>query len=307
MKHFIFIQMKTKYASAALLWSLAMGAMAVNDGQTPDSLRVEELSEVVVKAVKAPSNAPFAVANIGRKELETFGRTGQESALPVCPHARHPGLEREWCGHRNHQHARSWCRCYPHEHHTGRCVTQQSRGPVRLLANMNSYATLLGNVQIQRGVGTSTNGDGAFGGTVALTTKAPSLTPMLEVSGAYGSYNTYNVGGNFSTGLLLNHLIFEGAYHHTGTDGFIHGTAGNSGAYYGGLTWLNNDGTLKLSYKNIGNYEKTGQAWSGVTAGNGDYSLNSYTGIKTYRDMYKAGLGKFNSLYENFVPDWNGG
>ena len=89
MKHFIFIQMKTKYASAALLWSLAMGAMAVNDGQTPDSLRVEELSEVVVKAVKAPSNAPFAVANIGRKELETFGRTGQE--LPFL-FARTPGI-----------------------------------------------------------------------------------------------------------------------------------------------------------------------------------------------------------------------
>ena len=45
-----------------------MGAMAVNDGQTPDSLRVEELSEVVVKAVTAPSNAPVAVDNIGRKE-----------------------------------------------------------------------------------------------------------------------------------------------------------------------------------------------------------------------------------------------
>lgn len=307
MKHFIFIQMKTKYASAALLWSLAMGAMAVNDGQTPDSLRVEELSEVVVKAVKAPSNAPFAVANIGRKELETFGRTGQE--LPFL-FARTPGIL-------------AWS-----ENGVGTGTTSmrvRGAGATRMnitldgvslnspedqcvfWANMNSYATLLGNVQIQRGVGTSTNGDGAFGGTVALTTKAPSLTPMLEVSGAYGSYNTYNVGGNFSTGLLLNHLIFEGAYHHTGTDGFIHGTAGNSGSYYGGLTWLNNDGTLKLSYKNIGNYETTGQAWSGVTAGNGDYSLNSYTGIKTYRDMYKAGLGKFNSLYENFVPDWNGG
>ena len=61
--------MKTKYASAALLWSLAMGAMAVNDGQTPDSLKVEELSEVVVKPVKEPSNAPFEEANIGSKEL----------------------------------------------------------------------------------------------------------------------------------------------------------------------------------------------------------------------------------------------
>ena len=104
-------------------------------------------------------------------------------------------------------------------------------------ANMNSYAALLGNVQIQRGVGTSTNGDGAFGGSIVLTTAAPSLIPSLEVSGSYGSYNTYNAGGKFSTGLMGDHWIIDGAYHHTGTDGYIHGTDGNSGSYYGGLTF----------------------------------------------------------------------
>jgi iron complex outermembrane receptor protein len=63
-------------------------------------------------------------------------------------------------------------------------------------ANMNSYAALLGSAQIQRGIGTSTNGDGAFGGSVSLALAAPSEIPYLEVTGSYGSYDTYHLGLN---------------------------------------------------------------------------------------------------------------
>ena len=48
-------------------------------------------------------------------------------------------------------------------------------------ANMNSYSSLLGSIQVQRGVGSSTNGDGAFGGSISMATAAPSLTPTAEV------------------------------------------------------------------------------------------------------------------------------
>ena len=172
-------------------------------------------------------------------------------------------------------------------------------------ANMNSYASLMGSVQIQRGIGTSTNGDGAFGGSVSLATSSPMRTPSAEVSASYGSYNTYNAGMKFSTG----HLIFDGAYHETATDGYVHGTSGRSGSYYGGLTWLGDN--FRISYKNIGNFEKTGQAWHGVVAGSGDLSLMDgtfgvHTGIKTYKDLYDRGLGKFNSLYEYLQTDNNG-
>ena len=144
----------------------------------------------------------------------------------------------------------------------------------------------MGSAQIQRGVGASTNGDGAFGGSVSLATAAPSLKPTVEVTGSYGSFNTYRVGGNFSTGLLADH--------------YIHGTGGRSGSYYGGLTWLGD--RFKLSYKNIGNFEHTGQAWNGVAACNydGDTDLKAW-GINSYKDMWKHGLGKFNSLYEELV------
>jgi iron complex outermembrane receptor protein len=144
---------------------------------------------------------------------------------------------------------------------------------------------------------------------VALTSATPSFVPSAEITGSYGSFNTLNFGAKASTGLLWNHLIVDGAYHETSTNGFIHGTKGRSGSYYGGITYINNN--FQLRYKNIGNFEMTGQAWNGVTAGDNDMSLmdGTYginTGIKTYADLWNVGLGQYNSLYEYLVYDENG-
>ncbi len=275
--------------------------------QSADSLQVEEMTEVQVSAVRAPKYAPFATGRVGRAELSEFARTGQELPLLL---QRTPGTL-AWS-----ENGLGTGTTYMRVRGMGDSRISVTLDGVPLnspedqcvfWANMNSYASMLGSVQIQRGVGTSVNGDGAFGGSIALTMLPPGMEPSLEVTGSFGSYNTYNVGGNFSTGLLRNHWMIDGAYHHTGSDGYVHGTDGNSGSYYAGITYLNSDGTLKVSYKNIGNYEKTGQAWNGVTAGNNDYSMNVYDGIRTYEDMYSAGLGRYNSLYENFTPDWEGG
>ena len=280
--------------------SLAIAAAGILPANADDSIHSEKLQEVVVKSVRAQKNAPFAVANVKQAELHNFSKSGKE--LPFL-FANTPGIT-------------AWS-----ENGLGTGTTYMrirgaagSRINVTLdgvplnspedqtvfWVNMNSYGSLLKSVQIQRGIGTSTNGDGAFGGTISLLTNMPSRKKMLEITGSYGSYNTYNVGANFSSGLLGNHLIFDGAYHETGTDGYIHGTNGRSGSYYGGLTWFGDNFTLR--YKNIGNFEKTGQAWNGIIAGNDDASL-MFHGIHSYKDMYKHGLGRFNSLYEGLVFD----
>ncbi len=277
--------------------------------QTLDTTRVEQLGEVVVKAVKGQRNAPFAIQNIRKKDLQEFSKTGRE--LPFL-FAQTPGVL-------------AWS-----ENGLGTGTTYMrirgaagSRINVTLdgvplnspedqcvfWANMNSYGSLLGNVQIQRGVGSSTNGDGAFGGSISLETALPQLTPSGEVNFSYGSYNTMNWGGQFSTGLLWDHLILEGAYHQTTTDGFIHGTSGRSGNYYGGLSYVSDNFVVR--YKNIGNFERTGQAWNGVTAGTNDLSImdgtyGSETGIRTYADMWDKGIGRFNSLYEQLIINDDG-
>ena len=285
--------------------ALLCGITAVAQEQ-PDSIRVEQLQEVVVSAVRASKEAPFSVSNIDRKSLKEFSTTGKE--LPAL-FARTPGVV-AWS-----ENGVGTGTSYMRIRGAGGSRINVTLDGVPLnspedqtvfWANMNSYSSLLSSVQIQRGVGTSTNGDGAFGGTVALGSRAPSLVPSLELTGSYGSFNTWNAGGNLSTGLLWNHLVLEAAWHHTATDGYVHGTNGTSGSYLGSLSWLGSNYTI--SYKLIGNYENTGQAWNGVTAGSGDLSImdgtyGEKTGIKTYKDMYDKGQGLYNSLYEQMIID----
>ena len=292
---------------AALIGAVSMNGQ--NKAALYDSTQVEQLQEVVVRGVRAQRNAPYAIANIKKQQLNEFSKTGKE--LPFL-FSQTPGVL-AWS-----ENGLGTGTTYMRIRGAGDSRINVTLDGVPLnspedqcvfWANMNSYGSLLGSVQIQRGVGTSTNGDGAFGGTVALASATPMQTPSLEISGSYGSYNTYNIGGKFSTGLLGNHWILDGAYHETHTDGFIHGTSGRSGSYYGGLTWLGDN--LQIRYKNIGNFEKTGQAWNGVTAGDNDMSLmdGTYginTGIKTYKDLYEVGLGKYNTLYETLAYDADG-
>ena len=300
--------MKRLFLGIAAL-ACAGGANAQNKAALYDSTQVEALNEIVVRGVRAQKNAPFAIANIKKQKLNAFSHTGKE--LPIL-FSQTPGVV-AWS-----ENGLGTGTTYMRIRGAGDSRINVTLDGVPLnspedqcvfWANMNSYGSLLGSVQIQRGVGTSTNGDGAFGGTVALASAIPSQKAGGEVSVSYGSFNTFNVGGKFSTGLLWNHLIFDGAYHETNTDGFIHGTGGRSGSYYGGLTWIDNK--FQIRYKNIGNFEKTGQAWNGVTAGDNDMSLMDgtfgiQTGIKTYKDMWNAGLGKYNSLYERLTYDANG-
>ena len=267
--------------------------------------KIHQLNEIVVKSVKAQKEAPFSKTNIEQEELEEFSKTGRELPMlfthtPGVIAYGENGLGTGTVYMRIRGAADSRINVtldgVPLNSPEDQCV---------FWANMNSYASLLGGAQIQRGVGTSTNGDGAFGGTIALTSKAPNTKPSAELSGSFGSYNTFNVGGSFSTGLFAEHWIFDGAYHETNTDGYMHGTSGRSGSYYGGLAYMGNKFIIRL--KNFGNFEKTGQAWNGLDTGELlDWNYGGMdTGLFDYKDFYDAGLGRYNTLYEHLVDDYD--
>ena len=291
-----------------LLSASAAANAFVAEGDSVTTLNDQQIEEVVVQGVRVQKNAPFAVANIKKAELREFAQSGQE--LPFLL-SKTPGVM-AW-GDNGVGTGTSFLRIRgagdSRINVTIDGVPLNSPEDQQVFwANMNGYAHMLGSLQVQRGVGTSTNGDGAFGGTLSLGMKAPSEKATAELTGSIGSYNTYHYGASFSTGLLWGRLIFDGMYHETITDGFIHGTDGRSGSYLGRLTYKAN--RFVLSYKNFGNFEKTGQAWNGVTAGNDDKSImdgtyGKHTGIHTYKDLYDAGLGQYNSLVDRLVfnPD----
>ena len=297
MKRFNGIALSVAFCSLASQAALAQTRL--------DTTKVQNLNEVVVKGVRATKEAPYAVANIKKAELQQFSRTGLE--LPFLL-SRTPGIlawgENGLGTGTSYMRIRGAAGSRINVTLDGVALNSPEDQTV-FWANMNSYASLLGSVQVQRGVGSSTNGDGAFGGSISMAMAAPSLIPTAEITGSYGTYNTYNTGVSFSTGLMGKHLIFDGAYHETATDGYIYGTSGRSGSYYGGLTWLADN--FKISYKNIGNFEKTGQAWNGVVAG--DYNSNFTLldeGVHTYKDLYKMGFGRFNVLTADMYQGENG-
>ena len=236
-----------------VLFSATLISVAGANAQTHlDTTKIHQLEDVVVKGVRAQENAPFAMADFKKSDLQNFSKSGKE--LPFL-FANTPGIL-AWSENglgigTTYMRIRGAAGSRINVTLDGVSLNSPEDQTV-FWVNMNSYGSLLGSAQILRGIGSSTNGDGAFGGTISLATATPNFEPSAEVTGSFGSYNTYHAGVNFSTGLLWNHLIFDGAYHETATDGYLHGTSGRSGSYYGGLTYIGHN--FQIKYKNIGNF-----------------------------------------------------
>jgi len=118
------------------------------------------------------------------------------------------------------------------------------------------------NIQIQRGVGTSTNGAGAFGATINILTTEMNQDPYGELAASYGSFNSYKTTLKFGSGILESGLAVDGRLSYISSDGYIDRAFSKlksfyvSGGYYGKKT------TLKLVA--FSGYERTYQAWEGV-------------------------------------------
>lgn len=128
--------------------------------------------------------------------------------------------------------------------------------------NIPDMAAASESIQIQRGVGTSTNGAAAFGATVNLETSGFSKEPFVKVNNSYGSFNTMRNNVRFGTGLLENNWSFQGGLSRIESDGYIDRATSDlqsyylSGGYYGEKTILK---ALTFSGR-----EETYQAWYGV-------------------------------------------
>ena len=87
--------------------------------------------------------------------------------------------------------------------------------------NLPDFANSLSSVQIQRGVGTSTNGAGAFGGSINMQTETLNEDPFAELSLGYGSYNTGRASLKFGTGVFNKYWSIDGRYSEIQSDGYV--------------------------------------------------------------------------------------
>lgn len=128
--------------------------------------------------------------------------------------------------------------------------------------NMPDFASSLSSVQVQRGVGTSTNGAAAFGASINMQTEGLNPKPYGEISSTYGSFNTNKNMLKAGTGLLENGFAFDARLSNVTSDGYIDRASVNLKSYFFSAGYYSDKTTLK--FLTFGGDEKTYQAWNGV-------------------------------------------
>ncbi len=162
--------------------------------------------------------------------------------------------------------------------------------------NMPDIASSVQNVQIQRGVGTSTNGSAAFGATVALQTENPSMKPYGEYSFSAGSFGTVKHTAKGGTGLLYDHFVFDARYSNIRSDGFIDRASAKMQSYFVSAAWYGDNSLIK--FQTFGSSEETYQAWNGVPS----YMLEK--GNRTYNSCGQYEENGIIKYYDNQTDNY---
>ena len=118
------------------------------------------------------------------------------------------------------------------------------------------------NIQIQRGVGTSVNGAGGFGGSINVQTKALATEPYANVSLSGGSFNTRRISVQAGTGLLDDHWSLDTRLSRISSDGYIDRSSAELDSYYLAGGYVNGKNSIRVL--GFGGHEVTQQAWYGV-------------------------------------------
>lgn len=128
--------------------------------------------------------------------------------------------------------------------------------------NMPDFASSVDNVQIQRGVGTSTNGAGAFGGSLNIQTSAGKTDAYTELNNTYGSFNTLKNTVKVGTGLINDKFTFDARLSRIKSEGFIDRAASNLKSYFISGAYHGKTDLLRINV--FSGSEKTYQAWNGI-------------------------------------------
>lgn len=128
--------------------------------------------------------------------------------------------------------------------------------------NMPDFASSTENIQIQRGVGSSTNGAGAFGGSINMQTDQLNEVAYGEISGSYGSFNTHKETVKFGTGLINKNWAFDGRISNIQSDGYIDRATSDLKSYYLAAGYYGEKTSVKAI--TFAGKEKTYQSWWGT-------------------------------------------
>ncbi|WP_159520914.1 TonB-dependent receptor [Sunxiuqinia indica] len=137
------------------------------------------------------------------------------------------------------------------------------------------------NIQIQRGVGTSTNGAAAFGATINLQTSTLNKDAYAEYRTSVGSFNTFKNSVSAGTGLLNDHFTFDVRLSKVNSDGFIDRASADLKSFFTSAGYYSENTVIKVNV--FSGFEETYQAWYGVPSAKLN---NDVAGLERYRDHW---------------------
>ena len=167
--------------------------------------------------------------------------------------------------------------------------------------DLPDLASSINDVQIQRGVGTSTNGAASFGASININTGENNIDPFAEISSAYGSFNTFKNTVSFGSGLLKNSWNFSGRLSSITSDGYIDRASSDLQSAYLSGSYIGEKDILKAVI--ILGKEKTYQAWYGVPKD----SLKTNRTYNPAGEMYDNDgnfLGYYNNQTDNYKQNY---
>lgn len=173
--------------------------------------------------------------------------------------------------------------------------------------NLPDFASSVESIQLQRGVGTSTNGSSAFGASINILTSGVSPEAFAEISNGVGSFGTLRHTLKFSTGLLNDHIEIAGRLGKIESNGYIDRATSDLKSYF--LQGVYQDENTLIKALVFGGHEVTYQSWFGVDP----YTLENdrtYNFAGEIYDTNGALTGYYDNQEDNYKQDhfqlhWN--
>ena len=149
--------------------------------------------------------------------------------------------------------------------------------------NIPALSSMISSVQLQRGLGTSANGAGAFGASINMSTAAVSSDPSGSAELSMGSYGTFIGTFAASSGLLKSGLYFNAAYSKGMTDGYIRNAFADVQSAMAVAGWMKDRNSLRLTW--LMGDQRTGITWNGISPE--QYKIDRrYNPAGEYTDQY---------------------
>ena len=224
--------------------------------------KVERLDSVVVSSSRAGRNTPVTFTMVGKEELR---RTNPLNSLPMNL-ALQPSVVSVNEGGTGLGYSKMTVRGSKGSqiNVTLNGITlNDSESQEVFWVNIPALSSMISSVQLQRGLGTSANGAGAFGASINMSTAAVNQDPFASAEMSVGSYGTFISTYAVGTGLMKSGMYMSAAYSRGLTDGYIRNAFANVHSAMAVLGWMRDNNSLRLTY--LMGSQTTGITWEGIS------------------------------------------